>query len=147
VFPYIGRTELVFATIAASPIVGSFLGVVIERFPKGKPFVWGRSECDSCNHPLGPLDLVPFASWFVLQGRCRYCRARLSVFYPLIELGAVILAIWSATATTGWRFFASCAIGWVLLVVATIDWRERKRPYIAAITLILWIAWLYLPVA
>jgi len=125
--------------------VGSFLGVVIERLPAGRPFVWGRSVCDACGHELEPLDLIPFASWLLTRGRCRYCRARLSVFYPLIELAALLVAVWAATAASGWRFLASCVLGWVLLVIAAIDWRTRRKYAVTALAAVVWIAWLYLP--
>jgi prepilin signal peptidase PulO-like enzyme (type II secretory pathway) len=94
---------------------------------------------------LGPLDLIPFASWFLSRRRCRYCGAKLSLFYPLIELTAVLVAIWSATAATGLRFFASCALGWALLVVAGIAWHSGRRSVVGVVALLVWLAWLYLP--
>ena len=137
-------TILTVVLVLVSPIVGSFLGVVIARLPAGRPFLWQRSECDACSHPLGPLDLVPFASWAFARARCRYCNARLSAFYPLIELAAVVVAVWSALATTGWRLVASCAIGWVLLVAAAIAWRKNTRVFVPALALAAWLVWLYM---
>lgn len=138
-------SNVVWATIIASPVIGSFLGVVVERLPAGRQFLWGRSQCDACGHTLSALDLVPFASWLHSQGRCRYCRAKLSAFYPLIELAALLVAVWSATATSGARFLASCVIGWMLLVVVAIDWRKRRRFYAPALALFVWLAYLYGP--
>jgi prepilin signal peptidase PulO-like enzyme (type II secretory pathway) len=138
-------TNFVWAVIVASPVIGSFLGVVVERLPAGRQFLWGRSQCDACGHTLGVLDLIPFASWLHSQGRCRYCRAELSAFYPLIELAALLVAIWAATATTGLWFIASCVIGWTLLVAATIDWHKRRRAYSPLLALIVWLACLYGP--
>ena|SRR5215469_10584233 len=129
--------------IIASPVVGSFLGVVIERLPARRPFLWGRSYCDACGHALGPLDLVPFASWIASRGRCRHCAARLSVFYPLIEFGAVLVAIWSALTTSGWRMLASCALGWALLVIAVIGYRKNKSLWPPILALAVWLVWLY----
>ena len=51
------------AIIAVSPIVGSFLGVVIRRCPTGRPIALARSACDKCNHTLGPRDLIPLVSF------------------------------------------------------------------------------------
>jgi len=144
--PDFSLTTVTIATIIAAPVVGSFLGVVIERLPAGRPFVGGRSECDACGHVLGPFDLIPFASWIMARGRCRYCRARLSAFYPLIELAALLVSVWAAAATGGWRFLASCALGWLLVVVAIIDWRKRKRFAVPALCAAVWLAWLYVPV-
>jgi len=143
--PELQLTTVTVAAIVAAPVVGSFLGVVIERLPAGKPFVWGRSRCDACGHVLEPLDLIPFASWLLARGRCRYCRARLSVFYPLIELAALLAVIWAATATSGWRFPVSCVLGWALLVVAAIAWRRQRRYAVPALAAAVWVAWLYGP--
>jgi leader peptidase (prepilin peptidase)/N-methyltransferase len=145
--PDLHLTEITVATIIAAPVVGSFLGVVIERLPAGRPFVWGRSVCDACGHELGALDLIPFASWLLTRGRCSYCRAKLSVFYPLIELAALLVAAWAATAASGLWFLASCVPGWALLVVAAIDWRKRRRYAVPALAAVVWLAWLYLPAA
>jgi leader peptidase (prepilin peptidase)/N-methyltransferase len=139
--------NLAWAAIIASPVIGSFLGLAIERLPAGRTILWGRSQCDICGHTLGPRDLVPFASWILSGGRCRYCRTRLSVFYPLIEIAALLVAVWSATATAGVRFLASCVIGWLLLVAAAIDWRKRGRFLIPVTAIVVWLVWLYAPVA
>lgn len=136
-------SQLTFAAIVASPVVGSFLGVLIERVPAGRPFAWGRSYCDACGHVLGPVDLVPFASWALTRGRCRHCGARLSVFYPLIEFAAVAVAVWSALLASGWRFLASCAMGWAFLVIAVIAWRKRRSVIVPGLAIAIWLVWLY----
>jgi leader peptidase (prepilin peptidase)/N-methyltransferase len=66
--------------------IGSFLGVVIDRLPYNKSILIGRSQCNSCRHKLGLLDLIPVLSFILLKGKCRYCKAKLSLFYPVIEL-------------------------------------------------------------
>ena len=65
--------------------VGSFLNVVVLRYHTGRT-VLGRSSCASCAHKLSWFDLVPLASFVLLRGKCRYCRARISFQYPLVEL-------------------------------------------------------------
>src|SRR4051794_36591727 len=67
-------------------IVGSFLNVVIHRLPRGQSLVRPRSRCPACESPVRPVDNVPVVSWLVLRGRCRDCRARIPVRYPLVEL-------------------------------------------------------------
>jgi len=74
---------LLFFILGAS--IGSFLTVVIDRSQKQEQLVHGRSHCDYCNHVLVFLDLLPIFSYFLLRGKCRYCKKRLSLFYPLIE--------------------------------------------------------------
>lgn len=71
--------------------VGSFLNVLIDRLPSGEsPFI-GRSHCDYCKKTLKAADLVPVISYLYLGGRCRYCRKKLSLQYPLIEILTGIL--------------------------------------------------------
>jgi prepilin signal peptidase PulO-like enzyme (type II secretory pathway) len=64
---------------------GSFALAMVDRMKTGKDWVKGRSECDNCKHILQPIDLVPLISWLSTKGRCRYCKKKLSVAYPLTE--------------------------------------------------------------
>jgi len=74
-------------------IYGSFLNVLLWRWPEGKG-IGGRSHCCSCNHALAWYDLVPVISYLLLRGRCRYCRQSIHVRYPLIELSvAMVLGV------------------------------------------------------
>jgi len=65
--------------------IGSFLGVVIERIPREESITKGRSYCESCKRRLAPLDLIPLFSFLFLRGKCRYCKTKLSLYYPLVE--------------------------------------------------------------
>ncbi|WP_416237334.1 prepilin peptidase [Thermoanaerobacter sp. RKWS2] len=68
-------------------VIGSFLNVVIYRIPEGKSIMCPpNSFCPKCGHKLSPLDLIPVLSWIFLRGRCRYCKAPISIQYPLVEL-------------------------------------------------------------
>ena len=66
---------------------GSFALVLADRLHENKDWVKGRSACDHCGHKLKVLDLIPIVSWTVFNGKCRYCSKKLSVFYPLVEVG------------------------------------------------------------
>lgn len=44
------------------------------------------SRCLSCQHKLAWYDLIPLLSWLSTGGRCRYCKARIGGFEPLMEL-------------------------------------------------------------
>lgn len=66
-------------------LIGSFLNVVIWRVPRGESLAVPPSHCPSCGHNIRPYDNVPVLSWLVLRGRCRDCKARISVRYPLVE--------------------------------------------------------------
>jgi prepilin signal peptidase PulO-like enzyme (type II secretory pathway) len=78
--------------------IGSFLNVVIYRVHSGKDFVKGRSQCPHCKHQLSALDLLPVVSWLALRGRCRYCKAPISIQYPSVELltGAVFALLYAS---------------------------------------------------
>lgn len=80
-------------------LVGSFLNVVIHRVPAGLSVVHPPSHCPSCQAKIAPWDNVPIVSYLLLGGRCRRCRAPISLRYPAVELltGLVFLAI-------AWRF-------------------------------------------
>lgn len=65
--------------------IGSFLNVLIDRLPQERK-ITGRSVCDYCQHQLSWYDLIPILSFFLLKGRCRYCRKKLSFQYPLVEI-------------------------------------------------------------
>lgn len=67
-------------------VTGSFLNVCILRIPANQNFVTGRSHCPACGHVLAFYDMVPVLSWLFLKGRCRYCRAPVSIQYPAVEL-------------------------------------------------------------
>ena len=66
--------------------IGSFLLVVVDRFPKGESILWGRSHCDMCDHTLSWYDLFPIVSYITLKGKCRYCHKPFGVSYPVIEV-------------------------------------------------------------
>jgi prepilin signal peptidase PulO-like enzyme (type II secretory pathway) len=85
-------------------VFGSFFGVLADRLPQGKSPLVGRSRCDSCGHELGPLDLIPVLSYIATRGRCRYCGARVALFYPAIELttGAAYALAYLATTALAW---------------------------------------------
>ena len=142
-------TELhpIFATLIA-PFIGSFLGVLILRLPAGAPVAAARSRCAHCSHGLAVRDLVPLLSWLVNQARCRFCSTKISTFYPAIELGAVIVALWAGTQLSGWLLWVGCGLGWCLLALAATDYRTMLLPDILTLPLIpagLTVAWFIEP--
>ena len=78
-------------------IVGSFLNVCILRIPLKETIVSKRSHCMSCGHQLAWYDLFPLFSYLFLGGKCRYCKAKISKQYPIVEFinGAMaVLCFW-----------------------------------------------------
>jgi leader peptidase (prepilin peptidase)/N-methyltransferase len=75
-------------------IIGSFLNVCIYRIPRGLSIIIPSSRCPSCTTPIKPLDNIPIVSYIFLGGKCRHCKARISLRYPLVEfLNAVLYLI------------------------------------------------------
>ena len=65
--------------------VGSFLNVCIHRLPRKQSIVRPASRCGSCGRTLDWYENIPLLSYAVLGGRCRTCRAWISLRYPLVE--------------------------------------------------------------
>ncbi len=74
-------------------LIGSFLNVCIYRVPKDESIVKPSSRCPSCGTPIKFYDNVPILSYLILMGKCRVCKARLSLRYPLIELLNAVLYV------------------------------------------------------
>lgn len=103
-------------------IVGSFLGLVSLRLPRGEDVVFGRSRCGGCGRTLKPWRMIPVLSWALSRGRCSDCGATIPVRYPLIELGSGLIGVWaglhSADFTTA---LMAGVLGWNLLIIALVD--------------------------
>ncbi len=69
---------------------GSFANVLALRTLKSETIL-SRSKCPACAHTLNWVDLIPVAGYLHLRGRCRYCGARISPMYPLVELISGVL--------------------------------------------------------
>jgi len=110
-------------------LIGSFLNVCIYRLPEGKSVVSPPSACSSCGHRLGFLDLVPILSYVFNRGRCRYCGAKYSIQYPLIELlnGILYLFVFYKYGFTWISVMHSITVS-VLIVVFLIDLRYKIIP-------------------
>ena len=81
---------LIFITLAGA-CVGSFLNVVTMRLPEGQSIVTPPSACPKCHHHLAWFENVPVVSWLVLGGKCRKCKAPISVQYPIVEAITALL--------------------------------------------------------
>lgn len=124
-------------------IVGSFLNVVILRFNTGRG-IGGRSGCMTCKRTLSWFELIPVVSWIMQLGRCRGCRTKISVQYPLVELVTGVLfagnffyiftqvqsylelIIYTLITTLMWIFF---------IIVFVYDLRHKIIPDVFSFTL------------
>lgn len=114
--------------VLLAPFVGSFLGLVAVRLPAGEPIVWGRSRCRACGAVLPVVTLVPILSWLALRGRCASCGERIGAVYPAVELASVGVALWALAMPSGWLLWATVALGWTLLLLASVDLRAGLLP-------------------
>lgn len=74
-------------------VLGSFLNCAAWRIAHEESFVKGHSRCPVCGHLLRSLDLIPIFSWLFLRGRCRYCKTKISVRYPVSEAVFAVLTV------------------------------------------------------
>jgi prepilin signal peptidase PulO-like enzyme (type II secretory pathway) len=70
--------------------VGSFLNCAIYRI-EVKKTLKGRSFCPHCKHNLSWMDLFPVFSFLLLGGKCRYCKAKISWQYPIVEASTAVI--------------------------------------------------------
>ena len=109
--------------------IGSFLNVCIYRIPKKENIATTRSHCMECNTQLKWYDLVPLFSWLFLRGKCRYCKAKISIQYPLVELANGIGYVWIFWVN-GINFISIlyCLCVSALLALSIIDLRTFEIP-------------------
>ncbi|HET7434448.1 MAG TPA: prepilin peptidase [Thermoanaerobaculia bacterium] len=110
------------AAFALGAIIGSFLNVVIHRYPREESIVFPASHCGTCRTPIKAYDNVPILSYLWLRGRCRACGEPFSARYPLVELanGLFYLALFQRTGPTI-GFVAVAAIISMTIVLIFID--------------------------
>jgi len=114
--------------------IGSFLNVCIYRLPRHESIVWPGSHCPSCGGSIAWYDNVPVLSYLWLDGRCRTCRAPITMRYPLIEAanGAGYVAIlWVFGAS--WTTILYCILFSALLVVTGTDLTHKIIPNVVTV--------------
>jgi leader peptidase (prepilin peptidase)/N-methyltransferase len=132
-------------------LVGSFLNVVIHRLPKMLERDWQaqcaelrdeslpqveplslvspRSRCPDCGHPISALENIPIVSYVFQRGRCRSCKARISLRYPVVEALTGILsgyAAWRFGPT--WAAAGAIAFVWCMIALTFIDFDTQLLP-------------------
>jgi leader peptidase (prepilin peptidase)/N-methyltransferase len=110
-------------------LVGSHLGVLVDRIPLGEATSVGRSHCDSCRRTLSWFDLVPVLSRMVQRGRCRTCGAPIPVMSTVLELTtAALFAALAASFGPHWELGGFLVFASGLTVLAVIDLRTQRLP-------------------
>lgn len=110
-------------------IVGSFVNVVIYRIPLNKSIVFPSSCCTGCGKAIAPYDNIPLLSYVWLRGRCRHCRAVISLRYPFVELLVGLISL-GAYLRHGLGVEAVSEFGFLTAMIALvfIDYDHRILP-------------------
>jgi len=109
--------------------VGSFLNVCIHRLPRQQSLNSPPSRCPHCDYQLRWFDNIPLVSYAMLGGRCRKCRTRISIRYPIVELVTMGLFVVHG-AVFGWsallipRLVFACG----MVVLFAIDLEHHLLP-------------------
>lgn len=103
-------------------LFGSFLTVVGYRLPKGEDFIKKRSHCDKCGHDLSLLDMVPFISYFLLKGRCRYCKVKFGSLSNWMEFfTGILFALAFYVFGFSWELLIALGIVAMLIIISVTD--------------------------
>ncbi len=126
--------------LVVGAVFGSFANVVIYRLPLGASVVRPGSRCPGCGQAIRWYDNVPVFSYVWLRGRCRACRAPISLRYPLVEICLVVLSVASLVRALAWAGPGATLAGlvavWVfvfvfcflLVVITFIDLEHWRIP-------------------
>lgn len=147
---------LLLFTLVLGLLIGSFLNVVIYRYPKMMEAEWREqchefldlpppdtakrhfavfnlaspgSHCPQCNHAISALENIPVLSWLLQGGKCRHCSGRISPRYPLIELATGLLStlvVYHFGFT--WLALALLVFTWTLITLTMIDVDKQLLP-------------------
>lgn len=138
-------------TILLGLIVGSFLNVVIYRLPVMMQREWEsqcaelsgqaspeqaifnlstpRSRCPHCQHAITAIENIPVISYLFLGGKCRECKASISLRYPVIEaLTGLMSAVVAWQFGFSWACLGALFLTWSLIALTFIDVDHQLLP-------------------
>lgn len=131
--------------LVVGAVFGSFANVVIHRLPLGASVVRPGSRCPGCGQAIRWYDNVPVLSYLWLRGRCRACRAPISLRYPLVEICLAVLSLASLVRALAWAgpgaTLAGLVAAWVfvfafcflLVVITFIDLEHWRIPPVLSV--------------
>lgn len=110
-------------------VIGSFLNVCIYRLPKKENIAKVRSHCMNCGYQLKWYDLIPLFSYLFLGGRCRKCKEKISIQYPVVEaLNGVLYCIVFAEYGLCMETLLYALLFSALITLSVIDFRTFEIP-------------------
>jgi len=109
---------------------GSFANVCIYRIPRGESIIEPGSHCPECGKKIKWYDNIPLISYVILGGRCRYCRRRISLQYPLVELvtGFLFILTYQKFQTAPLTMVIFLLLVFSLIIISTIDFQTYTIP-------------------
>jgi len=133
--------EFIIAFIFGS-VMGSFLGVVIERLPNNRNIFLGRSQCDSCGKKLNWYELVPIVSFIALHGKCLKCKKKIDIRIFVVELLTAILTVGSVfyaaiNSLDIFNLIILIAVIYIFLIIFFIDLKHAIIPDVLTILLLI----------
>lgn len=105
--------------------IGSFLNVVILRGLTDESIVFPSSKCPICQNKLKWWMNIPVLSYLLIGGKCHYCKAKVSIQYPVVELatGIFFLLIYLTFGISLETLFYLIAFS-LLMVISVCDIKE-----------------------
>jgi leader peptidase (prepilin peptidase)/N-methyltransferase len=115
-------------------IVGSFSNVCIYRIPRNESVIYPASHCPKCRTKIKPVDNIPLLSYILLKGRCRNCRSKISIQYPVVEfLNGLIYLIIYLIYGLSIQSLVYIVLSSALIIIAFIDLQEQIIPDIISL--------------
>ncbi len=110
-------------------LIGSFLNVCIYRMPKNESIIFPASHCPSCNKNIFWYDNIPVISYLALAGKCRFCKAKIRLRYPLVEIltAALLSALFLRFSITP-KFFVYSIMTCGLIAATFVDFEITEIP-------------------
>ena len=110
-------------------IVGSFSNVCIYRIPRNESIIYPASHCPKCRSRIQPFDNIPLLSFILLKGRCRNCKTKISIQYPIVEFltGLIYLTIYLIYGLSV-QTLIYIILSSALIIIAFIDLNEQIVP-------------------
>lgn len=104
-----------------------------------KELILSRSYCPKCHNKLKLRNLIPLFSWILQKGRCEFCQQKISIRYPLIELGTVLLflSIHAVNQDLDLKLVVLLLIGTVLMIMVINDLEHYFISNVAQISLLI----------
>ena len=120
---------IIIVAVVFGLIIGSFLNVCIYRIPLNHSVAFPPSHCFKCGTKIKWYDNVPVLSYIILGGKCRKCKDKISIQYPLVEMVTGVLTgmfVWRYGVTL-WTAGALVAV-YSLIILSVIDMKTMTIP-------------------